>query len=86
MDASDNRLLLLLKTYPTMITGFPIAWINATSLELLEDNSRSIQNIQGARAIVDLAANLIGVQKFKNEDIIVITSYNAQTQESDIVI
>uniref|UniRef100_A0A915L867 DNA2/NAM7 helicase-like C-terminal domain-containing protein n=1 Tax=Romanomermis culicivorax TaxID=13658 RepID=A0A915L867_ROMCU len=61
-----------------MISRFPIAWVNFTRQESLEDNSHSTQNVQEARAIVNLAATLIGVQKFKNEDIIIITSYSAQ--------
>uniref|UniRef100_A0A915JHE8 DNA2/NAM7 helicase-like C-terminal domain-containing protein n=1 Tax=Romanomermis culicivorax TaxID=13658 RepID=A0A915JHE8_ROMCU len=73
-----DRYLPLPKTYPTMISGFPIAWVNVTGLESLEDNSGLIQNIQEARAVVHLAASLMGVQKFKNEDIITITSYSTQ--------
>uniref|UniRef100_A0A915I5C4 DNA2/NAM7 helicase-like C-terminal domain-containing protein n=1 Tax=Romanomermis culicivorax TaxID=13658 RepID=A0A915I5C4_ROMCU len=61
-----------------MISRFPIAWVNVTRQESLEDNSPSIQNIQEATAIVNLMASLMGLQMFKNEDIIIITSYSAQ--------
>uniref|UniRef100_A0A915J4I4 DNA2/NAM7 helicase-like C-terminal domain-containing protein n=1 Tax=Romanomermis culicivorax TaxID=13658 RepID=A0A915J4I4_ROMCU len=63
-----------------MISGFPIAWVNVTGQESLRYNSRSIQNVKEARAIVNLAATLIGLQKFKNEDIVIITSYSAQVK------
>uniref|UniRef100_A0A915KCD6 DNA2/NAM7 helicase-like C-terminal domain-containing protein n=1 Tax=Romanomermis culicivorax TaxID=13658 RepID=A0A915KCD6_ROMCU len=59
-----------------MISGFLIAWLNVTSLEFLEDNSDSIQNLQEARAIVNLVASLIGIQKFNNKDIVIITLYS----------
>uniref|UniRef100_A0A915K5W7 Uncharacterized protein n=1 Tax=Romanomermis culicivorax TaxID=13658 RepID=A0A915K5W7_ROMCU len=67
---SDDRCLPLLKIYPTMISRFPIAWVNVTRQESLEDNSRSIQNVREAGAIVHLVA--------KNEDIVIITSYSTQ--------
>uniref|UniRef100_A0A915I4A3 DNA2/NAM7 helicase-like C-terminal domain-containing protein n=1 Tax=Romanomermis culicivorax TaxID=13658 RepID=A0A915I4A3_ROMCU len=51
-----------------MISGFPIVWVNVTSLESLED------------AIGNLVASLIGMQKFKNEDIVIMTSYSAKVK------
>uniref|UniRef100_A0A915JY59 DNA2/NAM7 helicase-like C-terminal domain-containing protein n=1 Tax=Romanomermis culicivorax TaxID=13658 RepID=A0A915JY59_ROMCU len=74
----EDRYLPLPKNNPTMISQFPIAWVNVTGQESLENNSHSIQNIQEARAIVNLVASLISMEKFKNEDIHIITSYSTQ--------
>uniref|UniRef100_A0A915IRH7 DNA2/NAM7 helicase-like C-terminal domain-containing protein n=1 Tax=Romanomermis culicivorax TaxID=13658 RepID=A0A915IRH7_ROMCU len=63
-----------------MISGFWIAWVKVTGQESLEDNSCSIQNVQEARAIVNFMATLTSTQKFKNEDIIIITSYSTQVK------
>uniref|UniRef100_A0A915KWJ5 DNA2/NAM7 helicase-like C-terminal domain-containing protein n=1 Tax=Romanomermis culicivorax TaxID=13658 RepID=A0A915KWJ5_ROMCU len=76
----DDRYLPLPTSYPTVISGFPIAWVNVTGQESSQDNSRSIQNIKEARAIVNLVATLIGLQKFKNENIVIITSYSSQVK------
>uniref|UniRef100_A0A915HMX4 DNA2/NAM7 helicase-like C-terminal domain-containing protein n=1 Tax=Romanomermis culicivorax TaxID=13658 RepID=A0A915HMX4_ROMCU len=77
---NTDRYLQLPKTYLTMISGFPIVWVNVTSLESLEDNSHLIQNVREARAIGNLVASLIGMQKFKNEDIVIMTSYSAKVK------
>uniref|UniRef100_A0A915IN84 DNA2/NAM7 helicase-like C-terminal domain-containing protein n=1 Tax=Romanomermis culicivorax TaxID=13658 RepID=A0A915IN84_ROMCU len=63
-----------------MISGFPIAWVNVRGQESLENSSRSLQNVQEARVIVNLVASLISMQKFKNEDMFIITSYSAQVK------
>uniref|UniRef100_A0A915KY09 DNA2/NAM7 helicase-like C-terminal domain-containing protein n=1 Tax=Romanomermis culicivorax TaxID=13658 RepID=A0A915KY09_ROMCU len=76
----DDRYLPLPTNYPTMISGFPIAWVNVTGQESLRYNSCSIQNVKEARAVVNLAATLIGLQKFKNEDIVIITSHSVQVK------
>uniref|UniRef100_A0A915KMQ7 Uncharacterized protein n=1 Tax=Romanomermis culicivorax TaxID=13658 RepID=A0A915KMQ7_ROMCU len=49
----DDRYLPLPTNYPTMISGFRIAWVNVTGQESSQDNSPSIQkglNIAISRA------------------------------------
>uniref|UniRef100_A0A915JDM1 DNA2/NAM7 helicase-like C-terminal domain-containing protein n=1 Tax=Romanomermis culicivorax TaxID=13658 RepID=A0A915JDM1_ROMCU len=57
---------------------WPISWVNVTSLQWVEDHSPSVQNVQEACPVVKLTASLIGMQKFKNQDIIIITLYSPQ--------
>uniref|UniRef100_A0A915I2G0 DNA2/NAM7 helicase-like C-terminal domain-containing protein n=1 Tax=Romanomermis culicivorax TaxID=13658 RepID=A0A915I2G0_ROMCU len=74
-------MLQLPKSFPTMMTGYPVAWIHIAKEECADDNSRSLQNIGEAIACVNLAASLIGQYKMRCDNIVIITSYSAQVKQ-----
>uniref|UniRef100_A0A915IKE9 DNA2/NAM7 helicase-like C-terminal domain-containing protein n=1 Tax=Romanomermis culicivorax TaxID=13658 RepID=A0A915IKE9_ROMCU len=77
----EDRILPLRKSFPTIMTGYPIAWIHIGKEESADKNSRSLQNIGEVIASINLAASLIGQHKMRSNDIVIIMSYSAQVKQ-----